>query len=135
MMKSREHPDHDRAFKVRLVLNHFNTRFLSALTATQHQSTNEHMVKFKGHNILRQFVKGKPIQWSFKIWCRCDSKTGYLFEGDIYCGKKKGSVGHGLGEAVVTQLTEKIKNLDCQIFIDNFLTLLLCRRNFWKMEF
>ena len=37
MMKSREDPDHDRAFKVRLVLNHFNTRFLSALTATQHQ--------------------------------------------------------------------------------------------------
>ena len=43
-----------------------------------------------------------------------------MFEGDIYCGKKKGSVEHGLGEAVVIQLTEKIKNLDCQIFIDNF---------------
>ena len=56
MMKSWEHPDHDRAFKVRLVLNYFNTRFLSALTATQHQSIDEHMVKLKGHNILRQFV-------------------------------------------------------------------------------
>lgn len=120
MMKPREDPDHDRAFKVRLVLNHFNERFLSALTPTQHQSIDEHMVKFKGHNILRQFVKGKPIQWGFKIWCRCDSKTGYLFEGDIYCGKKKGSVEHGLGEAVVIQLTEKIKNFGCQIFIDNF---------------
>ena len=47
-------------------------------------------------------------------------KTGYLFEEDIYCGKKKGSVEHGLDEMVVIQLTEKIKHLDCQIFIDNF---------------
>ena len=43
-----------------------------------------------------------------------------MFEADIYCGKKKKSVEHGLGEAVVIQLTEKIKNLECQIFIDNF---------------
>ena len=69
MMKSLEDPYHDRAFKVKLVLNLFNTRFLSALTATEHQSIDEHMVKFKGHNIVRQFVKGKPIQWGFKIWC------------------------------------------------------------------
>ena len=57
MIKPWEDPDHDRAFKVRLVLNHFNTRFLSALTATQHQSIDEYMVKLKGHNILRQFFK------------------------------------------------------------------------------
>ena len=44
-----------------------------------------------------------------------------MFEGDIYCGKKKGSLEHGLGEEVVIQLTKKIKNLECQIFIDNFL--------------
>ena len=113
-------------------MNHFNTRFLSAFTATQHQSIDKHMAKFKGHNILRQFVKGKPIQWGFKIWCRCDSKTGYLFEGDIYCGKKKGSVEHGLGEAVVIQLTEKIKNLKCQIFIDNFFNTLSLQKNLLK---
>ena len=42
-----------------------------------------------------------------------------MFEGDIYCGKKKESVEHGLGEAVVIQLAEKIENLECQIFIEN----------------
>ena len=120
LMKPRDHPDHDRAFKVRLVLNHFNEHFLSALKPTQHQSIDEHMVKFKGHNILKQYVKGKPIQWGFKLWCRCDSKTGYLFEGDLYCGKKVGFVEHGLGEGVVLQLTQKIESLGCQVFIDNF---------------
>ena len=118
-MKPCDHSDHDRAFKVRLVLNHFNEHFLSPLKPTQHQSINEHMVKFKGDNILKQYVKGKPIQWGFKLWCRCNSKTGYLFEGDLYCEKKVGFVKHGLG-GVVLQLTQKIERLGCQVFIDNF---------------
>ena len=54
LIKPRDHPDHDQAFKVRLVLDHFNKQLLSALKPTQHQSIDEHMVKFKGHNMLRQ---------------------------------------------------------------------------------
>lgn len=87
LMKSSSDPQHDRAFKIRPVLDHFNSSFLAALSSTQFQSIDEHMIKFKGHNILRQYVKGKPIQWGFKMWCRCDSKTGYLFECDLYLGK------------------------------------------------
>ena len=60
-MKPSADPDHDRAFKVRPVLNHFNKSFLAAMSPTMHQSIDEHMLKFKGHNILRQYVKGKPI--------------------------------------------------------------------------
>ena len=119
-MKPRGDPEHDRAFKVRPVLNHFNVSFINGMTATAEQSIDEHMVKFKGHNILKQYVKGKPVQWGFKLWCRCDSKTGYLFQFDLYTGKKSDHIEHGLGEGVVLTLTEKLKNLYCQIFIDNF---------------
>ena len=119
-MKPMNDPNHDRAFKVRPVLNHFNLCFINGMSATAEQSIDEHMIKFKGHNILKQYVKGKPVQWGFKLWCRCDSKTGYLFQFDLYTGKKTGYVEHGLGEGVVSSLTENIKNLHCQIFIDNF---------------
>jgi hypothetical protein len=119
-MKEQNDPLHDRAFKIRLVLDHFNKTFLTAMSPTKFQSIDEHMIKFKGHNILRQYVKSKPIKWGFKMWCRCDSKSGYLFEFDLYTGKKVGKIEHGLGEGVVLQLTEKIKNMGCQIFIDNF---------------
>ena len=86
LMKPSSDSKHDRAFKIRPVIEHFNTCFMAALSPTQFQSIDEHMIKFKGHNILRQYVKGKPIQWGFKMWCRCDSKTGYLFECDLYLG-------------------------------------------------
>ena len=78
---------HDRALKVRLVLDHFNESFASAMTPSQFQSIDEHMIKFKGHNVIRQYAKGKPIKWGFKMWCRCACKSGYLFECDLYTGK------------------------------------------------
>ena len=78
------------------------------------------MIKFKGHNILRQYVKGKPIQWGFKLWCRCAAKAGYLYEYDLYTGKKSGHIEYGLGEGVVLKLSEKIQGLYCQVYIYNF---------------
>ena len=119
-MKAQNDPLHDRAFKVRPVIDHFNESFASAMAPSEFQSIDEHMIKFKGHNIIRQYVKGKPIKWGFKMWCRCASKSGYLFECDLYTGKKYGLVQYGLGEAVVLQLTEKIRDIGCHIFIDNF---------------
>ena len=108
-MKPMNDPNHDRAFKVRPVLNHFNLCFINGMYATAEQSIDEHMIKFKGHNILKQYVKGKPVQWGFKLWCRCDSKTGYLFQFDLYTGKKTGYIEHGLGEGVV--LSQKISKI------------------------
>ena len=112
--------NHDRAFKIRPVIEHFNKAFMAAISPTKFQSIDEHMIKFKGHNIMKQYVKGKPVKWGFKMWCRCDAKTGYLFEFDLYSGKKTESSEHGLGEGVVLKLTEKLKGLGCQVFIDNF---------------
>ena len=119
-MKDRDDPDQDRAFKLRPALDRFNLSFLRALSATEHQSIDEHMIKFKGHNIMRQYVKGKPIKWGLKMWSRCASKTSYLHEFDLNTGKKKKHTERGLGEGVVLQLTEKIKGLGCQLFIDNY---------------
>ena len=39
------------------------------------------------------------------MWYRCAPKTGYLYEFDIYTGRKETSE-FGLGESVVRQLTE-----------------------------
>ena len=120
LMKPTDDPSHDRAFKVRPVLDYLNSCFLNGMSATKNQSVDEHMVKFKGHNILKQYVKEKPVQWGFKLWCCSDSTSGYIFQFDLYTGKKTGHVEQGLGKGVVLSLTEQIKNLQCQVYIDNF---------------
>ena len=54
---------------------------------------------------MKQHVKNKPIKWGFRMWCRCCSLTGYLYEADMYTGKKA-KTETGLGESVILQLTE-----------------------------
>lgn len=113
-------PNYDRAYKIRPVIDHFNHAFQHALSNTTSQSIDEHMIKFKGHNAMKQYIKNKPVKWGFKLWCRCDATTGYLYEFDLYTGKRNSGTQYGLGESVVLQLTEKIKGLGCEVYIDNF---------------
>ena len=38
---------------------------------------------------MKQYLKFEPIKWGFKFLFRCSSKTGYLYQMDIYLGKKQ----------------------------------------------
>ena len=79
------------------------------------------MCKFKGKSIMRQYMKNKPIQWAFKFWFRCGAKSGYLYEFDMYLGKKRNNK-FGLGESVVLSLCQKLKYTHCFVFFDNVFT-------------
>lgn len=77
------------------------------------------MVKFEGQNCMKQYMKGKPMDRGFKHFCRNCSNTGYIFEFDIYTGKKT-QIEVGLAEGVVLQLTRKIKERNIRLFTNNF---------------
>ena len=47
------------------------------------------MVKFKGRSCMKQYVKNEPIKWRFKFWYGCASERGYLYQFDLYFGKKE----------------------------------------------
>ena len=85
------------------------------------QSIDEHMCKFKGKSIMRQHMKNKPIKWGFKFWFRCGAKSGYLYELDMYLGKKE-NTEFGLGESVVLSLCQRLKGTHCFVFFDNIFT-------------
>ena len=113
----------DRAHKLRPVIDHFNSAFLKAVGPSKHQSIDEHMVKYKGHNIMKQYIKNKPIKWGFKMWLRAAAKTGYVYEMDMYVGKKPQefeSSSHSLGQSVVLKLCKRIEDKGCIVAFDNF---------------
>ena len=58
----KDHPNHDRAFKVRWLIDYLNERFLQSVDPEANQSVDEHMGKFKGRNIMRQHIHNKPIK-------------------------------------------------------------------------
>ena len=86
-----------------------------------HQSIDEHMCKFKGKSLMRQYMKNKPIKGGFKFWFCCGSKSGYLYEFDMYLGKK-GNTEFGHGESVVLSLCKSLKDTNCYVYFDNFFT-------------
>ena len=47
----------DRAYKVRSLFNHWNASFGSSRVQSKAQSIDEHMVTFKGHNLMKQYMK------------------------------------------------------------------------------
>ena len=113
--------EHDRAWKLRLLFNHIEKHFQEALQPECHQSIDEHTCKFKGKSIMRQYMKNKPIKWGFKFWFCCGAKSGYLYEFNMYVGKK-GNTELGLGESAVISLCQKLKDRYCYVFFDNYFT-------------
>ena len=75
-----------RAFKIRILIDHLNRKFSGILPSDNEQSIHEHMVKLKGRSGMKKYVKSK---WEFKFWFGCPSKRGYLYQMNMYLGKKK----------------------------------------------
>ena len=66
----RDSEDYDRAWKMRPFFDHLQKHFQAAFEPESHQSIDEHMCKFKGKSLMRQYMKNKPIKWGFKFWFR-----------------------------------------------------------------
>ena len=79
----------DKTYKMRIIINHLNKAFYDAMSDAERQSVDEHTTKFKGGMSFKQYMKNKSIKWGLKWWCRCCSKTGCLYEIDVYLVKKE----------------------------------------------
>ena len=79
----------DKGHKVKSLINHFSQSFSNSVSNDDSQSHDEHMMKFKGRSSMKQYVNDKPVKWGFKFWYHCASETGYLYQFDLYLGKKE----------------------------------------------
>ena len=70
---------------------------------------------------MKQFIKSKLIKNDFKLYFRCSSKSRYLYQMDIFIGRKE-TPEFNLGEEVVLQLTKNLEQSFCTVCFDNFFT-------------
>lgn len=98
----------DKLYKLRPLLDSINEACLTNAKASSSQSIDESMILFKGRSSMKQYMPLKPIKRGYKVWCRCDSYTGYLYEFYLYTGKSETGTEEGLGYKVVKTLTEKL---------------------------
>ena len=84
----RDDPAFDRLRKVRPLLTKMNNLFQKNAVSTYSQSIDEAMILFKGRSSLRQYMPLKPTKRGYKVWVRADSKSGYVYQFDIYTGRQ-----------------------------------------------
>jgi len=114
-------PAFDKLYKIRPLLTIMNSNFQKHAMSTDSQSIDEAMILFKGRSSLRQYMPLKPTKRGYKVWIRADSKSGYVYQFEVYTGKEdSGAGGVGLGERVVKALTESLQFTNTHVTFDNF---------------
>ena len=114
----------DRFYKVRPLFDHLNRVFKGHSIPSKCFSVDESIVPYYGSHPMKQFIRGKPLRFGYKLWIMALS-CGYILHCEPYCGKDTKIEDRGLGQGsnVVLDLLEKC-NLPqgSQVFFDNLFT-------------
>ena len=121
----------NKGFKICPVIDHFNNSFSNAISNDELQSIDDHMVKFKVCSSIKQYVKKKPIKCGFKVWYRCARTTCYLYQLELYLGKKD-EIELNLGESVELKMCKVLEKNYCIVNFDNFFNIPLLISKLFK---
>src|ERR1700744_1842793 len=86
----------DRLAKIRPLLDLLLTNFHSNYQPGRFLTVDEDMCKFKGRNVMKQYMKAKIIKWGYRIWKLCDSSSAYTLNLDVYTGETERKREKGL---------------------------------------
>ena len=121
----------DKFAKVRLLISLLNEKFLLFFNflKTQNLSIDESMVPYFGRHGAKQFIRGKPIRFGFKVWVLA-TPLGYVVQFDPYQGARGRQTeypGLGMGGSVVLDLVSELQEENESSFhltFDNLFTSL-----------
>ena len=114
----------DPYYKVRPIFKHLNESF-KMISSPEKLSIDETMVPYYGRHRTKQYIRGKPVRFGYKLWCCCTT-SGYLLHAEPYCGKATNLLDTGLGQGanVVLGMVDKCNVREGQqLFFDNLLHL------------
>lgn len=76
----------DKMYKLRSITDLLKQKFLEHFVPEEKLSYDESMIRYFGRHGCKQFIRGKPVRFGYKVWC-LNSPTGYLINFEIYQGK------------------------------------------------
>lgn len=116
----------DKVAKLRPFLSLMNEKFLMFNPCEQKMSIDESMIPYYGHHSCKQFIRGKPIRFGFKMWC-LNTSGGYLLQCELYQGAGTVSVDKEVGmtgSVVLDLISELPADRPYLLYFDNLFTSL-----------
>jgi len=115
--------DGDRFAKVRPLFTALNAKFLDSFPRQKNISIDESMIPYYGRHSLKQYIRGKPIRFGYKVWS-ANTPLGYCAQLDPYQGAGVTHHQLGLGGSVVIKLVSALPTDHYVVYFDNFFTSL-----------
>lgn len=118
----------DKVWKLCPVIDMLQSKFMENFVPKEHLNYDESMIKYFGRCGLKQFIKGKPIRFGYKVWC-LNAENGYLVAFEVYQGagpkpNEEYNKLYGKCTAPLVRMLDDLpeKDLPYQIFTDNLFT-------------
>jgi hypothetical protein len=118
-----ENSGEDRMYKIRPIFNHLNSSF-KVIQSGSAMSIDESIIPYFGRHGCKQFIRGKPIRFGYKLWVAADP-SGYIYHAEPYCGSSTRLTNTSLGQGadVVLGLMEYVQPLPgTRLYFDNLFT-------------
>lgn len=118
----------DKAWKIRPLMDKIKKRCLDNFVPVQNLDFDESMIRYYGRHGCKQFIRGKPIRFGYKMWS-LNSTEGYMVNFDLYQGKNpRGNEIYetffGKSASPLVLMLEELRhsNLPYNIHVDNLFT-------------
>ena len=120
----------DKMWKLRPLMNVMKNNFMMQFRPVKQLDYDESMVPYYGRHSCKQFIRGKPIRFGYKVWC-LNTSTGYLVNFEVYQGKNPNAnleyeESFGKCAAPLIQMIDEfprhIQELPFNFYFDNLFT-------------
>ena len=116
-------PAGDKMAKVRPLFTELNRRFITFFPRQKNLAVDESMVPYYGRHSAKQYIRGKPIRFGYKVWS-INTPLGYCAQMEPYQGAGVTHAELGLGGSVVVNLVNSLPTDTYVVYFDNFFTSL-----------
>lgn len=109
----------DRLFKIRPLINYFNSKMNEVYYPDKNLSLDESMVLWRGRLVFRQYIKNKKHKYGVKLYLLTEP-DGTILKFKVYNGVLDDYGGKGHAANIVLHLTEEKLDVGHSIFLDNY---------------
>lgn len=109
----------DRLYKIRPIINYFNSTMDNIYYPDKNLAIDESMVLWRGRLQFRQYIQNKRHKYGVKLYMLTEP-SGIILKFSVYTGALDDQGGKGHASKVVLNLMENKLNVGHALFMDNF---------------